>query len=38
MFDDEDMDRFDQGYLSYDWDQADAIEEFVYRAVEEANN
>ena len=37
MFDDEDMDRFDQGYLSYDWDQVDAIEEFVYRAVEDAN-
>ena len=33
MFDDEDMDRFDQGYLSYDWDQVDPIEEFAYRAV-----
>lgn len=38
MFDDDDMDRFDQGYLSYDWDQVDPIEEFVYRAVYDANN
>ena len=38
MFDDEDMDRFDQGYLSYDWDQVDPIDEFVYRAVYDANN
>ena len=37
MFDDDDMDRFDQGYLSYEWDQVDAIEEFVYRAVYDAN-
>ena len=38
MFDDDDMDRFDQGYLSYDWDQVDPIDEFVYRAVYDANN
>ena len=38
MFDDDDMDRFDQGYLSYDWDQVDPIEEFVYRAVYDVNN
>ena len=38
MFDEEDMDRFDQGYLSYDWDQVDPIDEFVYRAVYDANN
>lgn len=37
MFDDDDMDRFDQGYLSYEWDQVDAIGEFVYRAVYDAN-
>ena len=38
MFDDDDMDRFDQGYLSYDWDSVDPIDEFVYRAVYDANN
>jgi hypothetical protein len=38
MFDDDDMDRFDQGYLSPDWDEEDPIEEFVYRAVYDANN
>ena len=38
MFDDDDMDRFDQGYLSPDWDDEDPIEEFVYRAVYDANN
>ena len=38
MFDDDDMDRFDQGYLSYDWDQVDPIEELVYRAVYDVNN
>ena len=38
MFDDDDMDRFDQGYLSYDWDQVDPIDEFVYRAVYDVNN
>lgn len=37
MFDDDDMDRFDQGYLSPDWDAEDPIEEFVYRAVYDAN-
>jgi hypothetical protein len=37
MFDEEDMDRFDQGYLSPDWDTVDPIEEFVYRAVYDAN-
>jgi len=37
MFDDDDMDRFDQGYLSYDWDTVDPIDEFVYRAVYDAN-
>ena len=38
MFDDDDMDRFDQGYLSYDWDSVDPIDEFVYRAVYDVNN
>ena len=38
MFDEEDMDRFDQGYLSPDWDTVDPIDEFVYRAVYDANN
>ena len=38
MFDDDDMDRFDQGYLGYDWDQVDPIDEFVYRAVYDVNN
>ena len=38
MFDNDDMDRFDQGYLSYDWDSVDPIDEFVYRAVYDANN
>jgi hypothetical protein len=38
MFDDDDMDRFDQGYLSEDWENVDPIEEFVYRAVFAVNN
>jgi hypothetical protein len=38
MFDDSDMDRFDQGYLSDEWENEDPIEEFVYRAVFDANN
>lgn len=38
MFDDDDMDRFDQGYLSDEWENVDPIEEFVYRAVFDANN
>ena len=38
MFDEEDMDRWDQGYLSPDWDTVDQIEEFVYRAVYDVNN
>lgn len=38
MFDDSDMDRFDQGYLSDEWENVDPIEEFVYRAVFDANN
>lgn len=38
MFDEEDMDRFDQGYLSPDWDTVDPIDEFVYRAVFDVNN
>lgn len=38
MFDEEDMDRFDQGYLSSDWDTVDPIDEFVYRAVYDVNN
>lgn len=38
MFDDDDMDRFDQGYLSDDWENEDPIKEFVYRAVFDVNN
>jgi hypothetical protein len=38
MFDDSNMDRFDQGYLSDEWENEDPIEEFVYRAVFDANN
>jgi hypothetical protein len=38
MFDEEDMDRFDQGYLSDDWENVDPIEEFAYRAAFDVNN
>jgi hypothetical protein len=38
MFDDDDMDRFDQGYLSDDWENVDPIEEFAYRAAFDVNN
>jgi hypothetical protein len=33
MFDEDDMDRFDDGYLHPDWENVDPISEFVYRAV-----
>lgn len=37
MFDDSTDERWNDGYLSDDWDEADPIEEFVYRAVYDAN-
>lgn len=33
MFDDDDMERFDQGYLSIDWEDSDVITELAYRAL-----
>ena len=38
MFDDSTDARWDNGYLSELYDNADPIEEFVYRAAEWANN
>ena len=38
MFDDSDDERRENGYLSELYDDADPIEEFVYRAAEWANN
>ena len=38
MFDDSTDARWDNGYLSELYDDADPIEEFVYRAAEWANN
>ena len=38
MFDDSDDERRENGYLSELYDNADPIEEFVYRAAEWANN
>jgi hypothetical protein len=37
MFDEDDMDRFDDGYLHPDWENVDPISEFVYRAVYDKN-
>lgn len=37
MFDDDDMDRYDDGYLHPDWENVDPISEFVYRAVYDKN-
>lgn len=37
MFDDDDMDRYDDSYLHPDWENVDPISEFVYRAVYDKN-
>lgn len=36
MLDDSDDEKWDEGYLSDDWDDVDPIEEFVYRVIEDA--
>jgi hypothetical protein len=36
MFDDSDMDLWDEGYLNPDWDGADPIYELAYRATDAA--
>ena len=38
MFDDTDMDLWDEGYLHPDWEDADPIYELAYRAADDALN
>ena len=38
MFDDSDMDLWDEGYLHPDWEDADPIYELAYRAADDALN
>ena len=38
MFDDTDMDLWDEGYLHLDWEDADPIYELAYRAADDALN